>query len=348
MFLPTLAVMGESTTLFKMETIDEKQAVRFLLGDLSEESRLKLEERFFKDDRFYEQLLAIQEELADDYVQDKLSASERVQFEKHFLRSARRRERVEFAAAFSQALPGHESRAPAPPSSAPWWESLLAFVRPESTRMALGAAAVALVLLVGAAWLLVENRRLAGRVQQARAEKDSLIQRSGANEAEAERKREELERQINALRAQGGEMETKIQQKQRELEALQRARSPARLVPASGEIALFILPPGLTRGTDEPERLIIPAAARSIQLQLDLEREEDYQGYVAEIRTARGNLVWSKSGLALKRTSYGRAVFLTIPARLISNGEYEVALKGAVKAKLEAVGYYYFIALKQS
>ncbi|MCA1600741.1 MAG: hypothetical protein LC776_03505 [Acidobacteria bacterium] len=50
-----------------METIDEKQAVRFLLGDLSEESRLKLEERFFKEDRFYEQLLAIQEELADDY-----------------------------------------------------------------------------------------------------------------------------------------------------------------------------------------------------------------------------------------------------------------------------------------
>jgi len=196
-------------------------------------------------------------------------------------------------------------------------------------------------------WLFIENRRLSGGIQQAQVEKDSLIQRSGANEAEAERRRQELERQIAALRAQGGEMETKIQQKQRELEALQRARSPARLPPASGEIALFILPPGLTRGTDEPERLIISAAARSIQLQLDLEREEDYQGYVAEIRTARGNLIWSKSGLALQRTSYGRAVFLTIPAKLVSNGEYEVALKGAASGKVEAVGYYYFIALKR-
>lgn len=331
-----------------METIDEKQAVRFLLGDLSEESRLKLEERFFKEDRFYEQLLAIQEELADDYVQDKLTASERAQFEKHFLISARRRERVEFAAAFSQALlSGHERRAPAPPSNAPWWESLQAFVRPQSARMAFGSAVAALVLLVGAAWLFVENRRLSGRVQQAQVEKDSLIQRSGVNEAEADRKRQELERDITALRAQGGEMETKIQQKQRELEALQRARSSARLALGSGEIALFILPPGLTRGTDEPERLIISAAARSIQLQLDLEREEDYQSYVAEIRTARGNLVWSTNGLALKRTSYGRAVFLTIPARLVSNGEYEVALKGAASGKVEAVGYYYFIALKR-
>jgi hypothetical protein len=65
------------------------------------------------------------------------------------------------------------------------------------------------------------------------------------------------------------------------------------------------------------------------------------------MRTARGNLAWSESGLALKRTSYGRAVFLTIPAKLISNGEYEVALKGVTKGKLEAVGYYYFIAQKK-
>lgn len=347
MFLPGPAVIGESMTLIQMETIDEKQAVRFLLGDLPEESRLKVEERFFREDRFYEQLLAIQEELADDYVQDKLSASERAQFEKHFLRSARRRERVGFAVAFSQALSGHERPAPATPPNAPWWESLLTFARPQSALMALGAAAAALVLLVGAAWLLVENRRLSGGIQRAQLEKESLIQRSDADEAEAGRKRQELERQIAALRAQGGEMETTIQQKQRELEALQRARSPARLTPAPSDIALFILPPGLTRGTDEPEKLIIPAAARSIQLQLDLEREEDYQSHVAEIRTARGNLAWSKSGLALKQTSYGRAVFLTIPATLISNGEYEVALKGAAGGKVEAVGYYYFIALKE-
>jgi hypothetical protein len=331
-----------------METIDEKLAIRFLLGDLSEESRLKLEERFFKEDRFYEQLLAIQEELADDYVQDKLSPVERAQFEKHFLRSPRRRERVEFAAAFSRALTGSPARSIATPARrVPWWESLMVFIRPQGIRLAAAASAAALALMIGAAWLIVENRRLSGQVQQARAEKDSLIQRSGANEVEAERRREELERDITALRAQGGEMEARIQQKEGELEALRLAERSTKAQPAASQIATFILTPGLTRGTDEPEKLIISAAARSIQLQLDLEREEDYQSFVAEIRTARGNLAWSASDFALKRTSYGRAVFLTIPARLISNGEYEVALKGAAKGKLEAVGYYYFIALKK-
>jgi hypothetical protein len=142
-------------------------------------------------------------------------------------------------------------------------------------------------------------------------------------------------------------MEAKIQQKERELEALRLAARSSNAQPAASRIATFILSPGLTRGTDEPEKLIISEAARSIQLQLDLERDEDYQSFVAEIRTARGNLAWSESGLALKRTSYGRAVFLTIPARLISNGEYEVSLKGAASGKVEAVGYYYFIALKR-
>lgn len=334
--------------MLKMETVDEKLAIRFLLGDLAEESRLKLEERFFEEDRFYEQLLAIQEELADDYVQDNLSPGERAQFEKHFLRSSRRRERVEFAAAFSRALTGSRARSIAKPARrVSWWESLTVFVRPQGIRLAAAASAAALALMIGAAWLFVENRQLSGHVQQAQAEKESLIQRSGAKEAEAVRKREELERDINALRAQGGEMEAKIQQKERELEALRLAARSTKPQPVASQIATFILTPGLTRGTDEPEKLIISAAARTVQLQLDLEREEDYQSFVAEIRTARGNLAWSRSGLALKRTSYGQSVFLTIPARLISNGEYEVALKGVAKGKLEAVGYYYFIALKK-
>jgi len=330
--------------LRQMQTTSENLIVRFLLGDLPESNRLDLEERLFQDDGFYEQVLAIQEELADDYAQDKLPPSRRVQFEKYFLASPRRRARVEFAVAFSRALTGPAPRPIAATPPASWRESLLAFIRP---RLAVAASAAALAALIGASWLVVENRRLSGGIEQAREERDSSIQQSRTEEAEAQRRMQELEREIGSLRAQGGELETKIQQKQREFEALQRARSLGRVAPASGELAAFILPPGLTRGTDEPERLIISAAARSIQLQLDLEREEDYQSYVAEIRTARGNLVWSKSGLALQRTSYGRAVFLTIPARLVANGEYEVALKGAASGKVEAVGYYYFIALKR-
>jgi hypothetical protein len=332
-----------------MEAFDEKLATRFLLGDLPEPSRVQLEERIFKDDRFYEQLVAFQEELADDYVQNKLSAKERSQFEEIFLKSPRRRQRTEFAAAFSLALTEPESFPVVTTSRrSGWWEALLQSLNPRAISLTTAvASAVALALLIAGAWLFVENRRLTSRVGQLRADNNSLIQQSGSNEAEAERKRQELESEIAALRSQGSEKEAIIQKKQRELEALRRAGSYRSSASSSGLAAVFILTPGLTRGTDEPEKLVIPVAAQSIQLQLDLDRDENYQSYVVEIRTARGNLVWSKSGLELQRTSYGRAAFLTIPAKLVSNGEYEATLKGATNGKVEPISYYYFIAFKK-
>ncbi|SRR5258705_9385318 len=66
-----------------MEITDDKLIASFLLGELLEDKRVGIEERMFKDDGFYEQVLAIQEELADDYVQNKLSTNQRLQFERH-------------------------------------------------------------------------------------------------------------------------------------------------------------------------------------------------------------------------------------------------------------------------
>jgi hypothetical protein len=347
MFLPQRAVTGGGDCVQEVETIGERQVVEFLLGDLSDESRSRIEERFFADDRFYEQLLAIQEELADDYLHNNLSQHERARFEENFLKSPRRRQRVEFARAFSRALTNSEDRfVVMPATKVRWFESLRFFFTPP-VRLPAVASAVVLGLLVCAGWLLVENRRLSTRVQQVRQEKDSLAQQVGVNDAAATRKQQDLEREIASLRSQGSEMETAIAQKERELEVLKRARASDRSANVSPAIASFVLQPGLTRGTDEPERLIIPADARSVQLQLDLEREENFQSYVAEIRTARGNLAWSKSGLVVQQTSYGRAVTLAIPASVISNGEYEITLNGISSGKAQPVGYYYFIAINR-
>lgn len=327
-----------------MLTTNEDIIIRFLLGELPENTRQELEERLFQDDSFYQQVLAMQEELVDDYVQDQLPADRHKQFESYFLASPRRKARVDFAVAFSRALTGRAAQpiTTTPPPS--WWQAFLAFSRP---RLAFAALAAALVALIGASWLVFENRRLSGGIEQARQERETLIRQNRTDDAETQLRIEELEREIGSLRSQGGELETKIKQKERELETLQRTRTPARSGSTGGEIAAFILPPGLTRGSDEPEKLIIPAGVRSVRLQLDLERDENYQSYVAEIRTARGNLVWSKSGLVGQKTSYGGAVFLTIPAGLVSSGEFEVSLKGAANGRVEAVGYYYFLALKR-
>ena len=141
-------------------------------------------------------------------------------------------------------------------------------------------------------------------------------------------------------------MQAKIQERERELETSKRA-SKLSAPSITSQIATFILSPGLTRGSDEPEKVMISGKSRLIQLQLALAKPEDYKGYVAEVRTARGNLIFSKSLPAAQQMSFGQAVSLTMPAEQIPIGEYEVTLKGAASGKLQSVGYYYFIALKR-
>jgi hypothetical protein len=339
--------MARGAELVEMEITDDKLIVSFLLGELVENKQVGIEERMFKDDGFYEQVLAIQEELADDYVQNKLSTNQRLQFERHFLRSPRRRERVQFARAFSRALAGENALTAAPASRSSWWESVFPFARPLSARATLAALAAVAVLLVAGSWLYIDNRELANRMKQARQERDALIDQARVHDKDKEQERQALEDKIAALRSRGDEMEGEIQRRERELEALKQAGSSNKIKASGAEIATFILLPGLTRGTDEPEKVMIPATSPLIELQLRLEKPEDYKGYVAEIRTARGTLIFSKSLPSARRTSFGQEVSLNLPTKLLPVGEYEVALTGAAEGKLQTVGYYYFIAVKR-
>ncbi len=332
----------------EMEAINEQQVRRFLLGDRSEEERAETEERFFKEDPFYRQILAVQEELADDYVRNNLSLTERAQFKKYFLQSSLRRERVKFATAFDKALERNRSQREIPIVTQTPWQSLISFFNPINSRLAAGAVAASLLLVAGTIWLVIEYRRLSHEVQVASLDQKSLLERALNREVEGEQREEALEKEIAALRAAGKQMETEIQQKQNELEELKRIRRSER--PSDSRpsaLAAFILTPGLTRGVDEPEKLIIPPATRTIHLQLDRETDDDYKSYVVEVRTTRGNMIWGRSGLKMQRTGYGFAVFVSIPRELLSPGEYELVLKGAAPNRLEAVGYYYFIALNR-
>jgi len=319
---------------------DDKQIVRFLLGQLSEDKRTGIEDRMFTDDRFYEQVLAVQEELADDYVLENLTPDQRVAFERSFLRSPQRRERIAFAEAFTRALASQTSRQ----TNAAFeprvgrWRSLFG----SSNGFQWAAVAAALALLIGASWLYVQNRTLSRSIEVARSEKQELLNKDEAGEV----KLKKLESENSDLQSQSQKMKETIAQRDRELAAAKSAAEPTGSSILT-HIATFTLSPGLTRGSDEPEKVMISGKTQVIQLQLALPKPENYKGYLAEVRTARGNLVFSKSLPAAQQLSFGQAVSLTLPVSQIPIGEYEVTLKGAADGKLQSIGYYYFIALKR-
>jgi hypothetical protein len=78
----------------KDEADNERLLTWYLLGNLSEEDRLQVEGKFLSDDRSYERILALEDELFYDYAQNKLSPGEREQFENQFLSSEQNRKRA--------------------------------------------------------------------------------------------------------------------------------------------------------------------------------------------------------------------------------------------------------------
>jgi hypothetical protein len=118
--------MSGNKTDMPSEPMDEILLVRYLLGDLSQEEQVQVEDRAFADPEYLVVLQAVEVDLIDAYVNGELSPEERCGFERQFLASPERRRKVAFArdlarvaaeakgSEVSPALRGTASRGPAP------------------------------------------------------------------------------------------------------------------------------------------------------------------------------------------------------------------------------------------
>jgi len=80
---------------------DERVVLRqYLLGELSDDSRQRVEETLLADDDFYQELLIAEDELVDEYLAGTIPAGGRERFERHFLVTSARRRKLAFASAF--------------------------------------------------------------------------------------------------------------------------------------------------------------------------------------------------------------------------------------------------------
>jgi hypothetical protein len=132
---------------------------RYLLATLGPELLESVERRVFSDDRiFWEHLALVEDQLIDDYVWDRLDASDKTAFESGFLVTRERLAKVEFARALRNRL-GSTDTIPIVRSSS--WLG-----RPVSMPVWAAAAAAVFLLVVvpGAAWRLGSSRATGDRV----------------------------------------------------------------------------------------------------------------------------------------------------------------------------------------
>src|SRR5262245_15036613 len=329
-----------------METgsTNEELIVRYLMGDLSEDEQTWLEDRAFSDRDYMRNIVAVESDLIDEYVRGGLSDSERRRFERLFLASAERQRKVEFARALAEVIPEatteDDARAAMALAPASWWNSFITTLRGLNPAFKFSMAAAALTLVIGVSWLITETVRLRAQVARLQAEgqtrqrQEEILQRQAAGERE---RSEGLAAQLQRERERSEELSRRIE----------RDHSGGKSTGLSFIASLF-LPPGISRGGADRPKLVVPQSARLVRLQIGLEREDDYQSFRVELRTAQGQEVWTQDQLRSRHARAGRVINLIIPGGVLGSGQYELALKGALSPQqIEDVRYYYFDVSKK-
>ncbi len=129
-----------------MEQSDEQSKLRkYILKDISDEERSAIEERLLAEDEYFEEVLIAEENLIQDYADGKLDAADRERFEKHFLCSEEKRQKVKFARALRKYVNESESQPEAekPPR---FFDSLKAFF---SAPVGVGLAVLLIAVVAG-------------------------------------------------------------------------------------------------------------------------------------------------------------------------------------------------------
>jgi hypothetical protein len=304
----------------KRTTDESALMIRYLLGDVSEDEQVRLEERFFVDDQSYQQLVALEDELRYDYAQGTLNPRQRGLFEKRFLTAPAEQKKVELAKAVLLKTREEAARLKAEPETErSWWQAFAGFVTLRPMPLATAAAALCAVAFFS------ETVHL-------RRELNQLEIHSGEQQKAAQVA-------MNQQKALGDARSRELQQERNRREQLE--QDAARPKPAAAPLVLaFALSPGLVRDAVGSKRLRIPPDADSVKLKLDLKAADRSAELRASLQNLDNQELWSQD---VRATAAG--VVLTLPARVLAPGDYVIELKSraAVEEPVRAGEYYFTV-----
>jgi len=300
--------------------------IRYLLGELDEKEQEGIEERYISDPAFFDQLLAVEDDLIDAYAEGGLQQEQRARFENHFLRSPERKTRVGFAEAWMSYVAGQSAGAEKP--SVVKGKGFLSFLRGAASPSPLLAAAVVLITIL-AAGLTLEILRLRSKVERTELETATL-----------QRQNEDLERQVNEAKNRSLELAGRLEKEQTD-SGLQKTD---RVDQVSSEIVSFFLVPGLVRGNGETRKNVIPPGARLVNLNLSFENSQ-YGSYDVSITTVDGRETWRKNDIKPQSRSAGKSITVRVPAGSFATNDYIVNL--IEMGSNDKIARYFFSVVKK-
>lgn len=316
---------------------EQGRAYAYLLGELDEAACFRFERDYLADADVYAAYLAAQDELIESYLEGELSPARRERFDRHFLVTEERRERMQLvrdlnasARTSSAALDPRPVRellpAPNPGINALLASLLRALFGQPKRRLAFAGMVAALALGCFVVWQLMPERRAAPEELAGVAAPSDQTGRPNAPApapaATAEIPPDTEEHQPKP--APTPTAETRRHGRQRASYAL--ILSPVSLRDVDG---------------DETHTLRLRRGAGTVRLRLLLEATGELSVVRAQVNTAEGVRVYASGDLNIRRrkTSF---VTLKLPTTLLADADYTIRLTSPAEDGAPVITRYTF------
>lgn len=302
-----------------MEFTEEERNIirRYLLGELDEEQCQQLEEHIFTSPAFKTQVEMVEDELAEDYLAGRLPANDWNAFRQRLLLTPGQNQRIEIISALrtfaAQHPPSSLVRAEATRAHHSGGFNLLAFLVSSHPRSMLAAAAIIVIVVGSAGWLIRH------------------ISKTGQNPDDLIRRRE-IELEVSRLNPSGGQ-----------------PLPPELTATASHILSVGLNPNILSRSGGELTKVEVLNRVTIVQFHLKLPLD-DHDSYRVALYTSEGVELLRHDGMAAQTLNGFKDMIFNLPSSALPPGDYQLRLSGRYSTnRTEEVAEYGFrVALQNT
>jgi hypothetical protein len=280
--------------------------------------------------------------ILDRYLQETLSATERTQFEEHFIDCPECLDRLEMTEDFRAALrtvAAEEAATPrvhARPGVRAWLMGLTA-----GRQAALAAAAILLLVVLPSALWVVATGQAQRQVDLARVSAADWQRRYEESQQAARNAEKEMQAKEQKLSEQRAEIE---RERERQTRVAEEGSWQARLETAAPIFDLNTVRSGGAGRSAPTTRISIPRSARWVVLKVEVDPDPQLQSYRATLLTSDQQIICRASDvIAVKE-----ALAISCDASLFKPGDYRLALEGLGRqGQYLSAGAYSFHVVRQ-
>ena len=292
---------------------EDQYLVRYLVGSLPPEEADRLDQLSVADDDFAWRLREVENDLVDSYVRSEINGETLARFKAFYMATARRRQKVQFAEGLRQFQVSKATAAEASGKPSRSRFSFRGMFSPSRIAPQFGVAFAALVMLLVAGYLLVQNAHLRREADDARAQYESIDRRARNLENELKQQLSKTET-TKSLPVDIGQLKT---------------------------VSLLLPPP--TRGLSSLQTVTLHPHTDLVVLLLTLESAKFPRYRVTLKDPATNKVVWQSSELETGSAGDSKAVSAGLPANLLKEGNYIAEVSGLPDAgRQRVVGDYPF------